>query len=350
MAGMSYLGNIERYHEYRNAIHELLGSILTGVSDNRLFTDDKALHRALCDIAEHYPFVDMLFTLDIHGVQSSENVVCQTRGWADSARGKGKSKDRSQRPYFLLARASERVVVTDPYLSTASRNLCVSAALKWLDTEGRALGYIVLDVDLAATIEFLMGDTDRRRFVPAFRFVYSLIVLGLFAVVAVLLYGAFQEIATLATGSGDPSQLHLKPFGVVIFLTLGLAVFDLGKTVLEEEVLMHKDIFRHSSTRRTITRFIAAILIAVSIEALLMMFKSALGDGENMGAAVAMMATAVGLLVGLGLYVYLGARAEAILLSHRPAATSGAPVEDPRALGIEPTRNIQNWRGAGGRR
>jgi hypothetical protein len=321
MAGMSYLGNIERYHEYRSAIHELLGSILTGVSEIRLFTDERALRQALCDIAEHYPFVDMLFTLDIHGVQSSENVVCQTRGRAEPAPGMG--KDRSQRPYFLLAHASDRVVVTDPYLSTASRNLCVSAALKCLDAEGRALGYVVLDIDLGATIEFLMGDTDRRRFVPAFRLVYSLIVLGLFAVVAVLIYGAFREIATLATGDGDQAQLHLKPFGVVIFLTLGLAVFDLGKTILEEEVLMHKDIFRHSSTRRTITRFIAAILIAVSIEALLMMFRSALGTGEDMAAGVAMMATAVGLLLGLGIYVYLGARAEAILLSHRPSATSG---------------------------
>jgi len=32
-----------------------------------------------------------------------------------------------------------------------------------------------------------------------------------------------------------------------------------------------------------------------------------------------MMLTAVGLLVGLGIYVYLGARAETILLSQRPA-------------------------------
>jgi len=109
---------------------------------------------------------------------------------------------------------------------------------------------------------------------------------------------------------------------VIIFLTLALAVFDLGKTTIEEEVLMHKDIFRHSSTRRTITRFIAAILIAVSIEALLLMFKSALGDGHNIMAAVWMMFSAVGLLVGLGIYVYLGARAESQLKSMYGIANS----------------------------
>ena len=119
--------------------------------------------------------------------------------------------------------------------------------------------------------------------------------------------------------------MHLKPFGVIIFLTLGLAVFDLGKTILEEEVLMHKDVYRHSSTRRTITRFMAAILIAVSIEGLLLMFKSAVGDGERVLDGVWMMATAVGLLVGLGLYVYLGARAEQLLLSQKPKTGTMKP-------------------------
>jgi len=79
---------------------------------------------------------------------------------------------------------------------------------------------------------------------------------------------------------------------------------------------MHKDIFRHSSTRRTITRFMAAILIAVSIESLLLMFKAALGESDQLNQAVSMMLAAVGLLIGLGVYVYLGARAEAILLKN----------------------------------
>jgi hypothetical protein len=133
-------------------------------------------------------------------------------------------------------------------------------------------------------------------------------------VVAILLFSASREIIELAR---DPvaSNLHLKPFSIIIFLTLAFAIFDLGKTTLEEEVLMHKDIFRHSSTRRSITRFIAAILIAVSIESLLLMFKSVLGSPEYLTSAVTMMIASVGLLIGLGIYVYLGAKAEATLKS-----------------------------------
>ena len=315
MAAMSYLANIDRYHEHRKAIRELLASILTGITHDRLFADPAPLQRAIGEIAGLYPFVDLLYTLDCQGLQTSANVGPGKQGNPEKAPGWG--KDRSQRPYFVLAREHDGVVVTEPYLSIDSRNLCVSAALKWCDSDGRPLGYLILDIDLAKTIEFLMGDTGRRRFVPTFRLIYSLIVAGLFSVVAVLLYGAFREISLLVGGSHSEADLHLKPFGIVIFLTLGLAIFDLGKTVLEEEVLAHKDIFRHSSTRRTITRFIAAILIAVSIEALLLMFKAVLGNGEHLLAAVYMMLTAVGLLVGLGAYVYLGARAEVILLRYR---------------------------------
>lgn len=316
MATMSYLSTIERYHEYRSAIRELLMSILTGMGEEHLPKGNDALRGALRAVRSHYPFVDLLFTLDHAGLQSSANIGCDKD--AVSAMG----KDRSRRPYYLLAKESELPVVTEPYLSSASRNLCISAALRRTDGQGRVLGYIVIDIDLAETVEFLMGDAPRRRFVPVFRAVYTLIVAGLFAVVGSLLYSAFSELAALFLGRLSATELQLKPFSIIIFLTLGLAIFDLGKTILEEEVLMHKDIFRHSSTRRTITRFIAAILIAVSIEALLMMFKAALGANESLWAAVWMMLTSVGLLVGLGVYVYLGARAEAILLNKKKVLPS----------------------------
>lgn len=318
MAAMSYLNSIERYHEYRVAVRELLGSILTGISQERLFADRTALREAMCDVSGHYPFVSLLYTLDARGIQTSDNVYCPRRNRPMRAEGLG--KDRSQRPYFQPASETDGVFVTEPYLSTASNTLCISASLRGKDAQGNMLGYTVLDIDLGETIEFLMGDVLRRRFQPGFRAVYSLIVAGLFAVVGALLWVAFTDIARLFETGQARDALHLRPFGAIIFLTLALAVFDLGKTILEEEVLMHKDIFRHSSTRRTITRFVAAILIAVSIEALLLMFKAALGQGEGMLAAVWMMFTAIGLLVGLGIYVFLGAQAEVALLKQRGAS------------------------------
>jgi len=313
MSAMNYISSIERYHEYSSATRELLASMITGIADHQLLHHADAQTASVQALAKHYPFIDLLYTLNPQGIQTSNNIMPQGKPFAvENSAG----KDRSRRPYYVLAKSSDTVVVTEPYFSSASRRLCVSAVMPLKDERHTVEGYVVLDIDLGETIEFLMGDVRRRRFQPVFKAIYVLIVLGLFAVVVTLLYSAFRELLLLSTGP-HTDEVKLKPFGVIIFLTLALAVFDLGKTTLEEEVLMHKDIFRHSSTRRTITRFIAAILIAVSIEGLLLMFKTALGDGEHLLHAVAMMLASVGLLIGLGLYVYLGAKAEAVLAQLR---------------------------------
>jgi len=306
---MNYINAIERYHEYKKSIHELIGSIVTGIVDVRILKDEGSLTKAMKWLHQNYPFVELAYILDGEGIQITDNISYKSLTEKPQASGKG--VDRRHRPYYKQIIVSDNVIVTKPYLSTASHKLCISSAAKCIDNQGEIKGILVIDIDLATAIEFLMGDSKRKKFQPFFIVVYSLISLGLFVVVGVLLYAAGIEIASLF--SDDAGDLHLKPFGIIIFLTLALAIFDLGKTTLEEEVLMHKDIFRHSSTRRTITRFIAAILIAVSIESLLLMFKSVLGSPEYLHSAVAMMAASVGLLVGLGIYVYLGARAESIL-------------------------------------
>ncbi|GHB66377.1 hypothetical protein GCM10008107_14460 [Psychrosphaera saromensis] len=307
---MNYISVIERYQDYKNPIHELMASIMAGAFDEAFFTDEDTLVKSMKWLRRNYPFVELMFTLDSKGVQLSPNI--STKSLSDKTFGLGKGIDRSYRPYFIKANESDGIGVTEPYLSTSSHNLCISAALKHVNKEGEVVGILVLDIDLSHAIEFLMGDNKRKRFQPFFISVYSCIVVGLFFIVGILLYSAGNEIVGLLL---DPSTegLQSKPFGIIIFLTLALAIFDLGKTTMEEEVLMQKDIFRHSSTRRTITRFMATILIAISIEALLLMFKSVLGSPQYLVNAVAMMAASAGLLVGLGIYVYLGAKAEVLL-------------------------------------
>ncbi len=314
MSTMSYLSAIEHYHEYRKPLQELLGSIVTGIEDLALLSDSGKQRDAMDKLLVHYPFFDLLYVLDEQGVQVSENILNPEERIHKNTPGLG--TDRSTRPYYVKAQQCCGICVTEPYFSNVSGELCISAIVK-LTESGVIKGYLVLDIDLVRAIEFLMGDSVRRKFQPAFRIMYSVIVAGLLGVVISLLYLAFSEVAHIIWGSLTTHELIFKPFSIIIYLTLGLAIFDLGKTILEEEVLMHKDIFRHSSTRRTITRFIAAILIAVSIEALLLMFKSALGEGEYLVESVWMMMAGVGLLVGLGVYVYLGAKAERILKLNR---------------------------------
>jgi hypothetical protein len=307
----SYVNIIERYHDYRGMIQEMLHSILLGLSDEHLFESPERTLETLDELTKHYPFIDIVYTLDKNGIQDSPNYWFQEGKTRTDFSNRG--NDLSQRPYFVMAKAKQSVVFTDPYLSVTDRVLCLSGAIPITNSSGVVSGYLVIDLDLEKSVSFLMGDSLRSRFEPFFKSVYATIAFGLFCVVGILLYSGFSELLKMLE---EPSHIEsIRPFSSIIFITLGLAIFDLAKTTLEEEVLMHKDIFRHSSTRRTITRFMAAIMIAVSIEALLLMFKSAIGAGDYITSATWMMLSAVALMVGLGLYVYLGAKAESLLTS-----------------------------------
>ncbi len=305
----NYLSEIERYHDNREALQELLGSILHGIAEKDLMLDAKFRERTLKDISHNYGFITMFYMLDANGVQLNDNFLLND-GQIETESGEG--KDRSQRPYFLQAKASGDVVVTEPYLSCVDHSLCLSSAIQVMDGD-KVMGYMVLDLDLSETIRFLMGDHLRTRFEPVFKVTHAVFSLGLFAVVGMLLFSAFSEMTSMFSGNTDYHQ----PFTAIIYLTLGMAIFDLAKTTLEEEVLTHKDIFRHSTTRRTITRFMASILVAVSIEALLLMFKGAMGQAEYLSHAALIMISAVVLLIGLGVYVYLGAKAEKTLIDNK---------------------------------
>ena len=308
MAAMSYLSVIERYHEYEHLVHELLESILIGVGDINLF-EQPISAKIFEDMAISYPFVELIYLLDEQGMQTCPNISVINQQVKLMACGH--HVDRSQRPYFTQLIAIDTVHITRPYLSNSGGGLCLSASQMIKSASGQVV-IVVIDVNLTRLIEFMMGDSARRKMSPFFKSIYAAIVLCLFVLVSVLMWTVIRDIYTLfsqISATHDP----LQPFGIIIFLTLALAIFDLGKTILEEEVLMHKDIFRHSSTRRTITRFISTILIAISIEALLTMFKASLGEKQYIEPAILMMLAVVGLLVGLGIYVYLGAKAELLL-------------------------------------
>ncbi|MDP3009382.1 MAG: Cache domain protein [Methylococcales bacterium] len=315
MSKMSHINVIEKYEEHRLAIHHLLASILRFFADRKMFEQSQEeLVAQFNSLYDYYPFISLFYLLDADGKQVT---ACIKGKHVKSHAEMGVGADRSNRPYYLAALNSDNVVITEPYLASVRRELCLSASVKMLNDDDSVKGYVVLNIDLNETLSFLTGDSRRILFEPYFKAMYSFIVLGLFSVAGVLMYTAALECIKVALSLFSAHQDIEIPFGVVIYLTLALAIFDLGKTTLEEEVLLYKDILRHSSTRRTITRFIAVIIIAVSIEALLMIFKAALhGGGEQLIEAVWIIIATALLLVSLGVYVYLGSRAEAILLKN----------------------------------
>ena len=315
MTEMSYLSVIERYHEYRAPLRELLKSIITGIADVELIRNQDGQRQAMVSVCERYPFVKVLYVLDAQGIQISEFSTLEGEE-VSREHDVGLGRNRRYRPYFQQVHKQQGVVVTEPYLSSADSSLCLTTAMP-LACDAETTCYLVLDANLEELVSFLMGDTQRRRFEPLFKIMYALLGLSLLGVVGLLMFNALSDLAQALIHPIETETDKLRPFSIIIVITLAMAIFDLAKTTLEEEVLMHKDVFRHSATRRTTTRFLASIIIAVSIEGLLLMFKSAMGATDHLFEAAFVMFSAALLTVALGVYVYLGARAEANLLTTR---------------------------------
>src|SRR5690606_29941165 len=204
--------------------------------------------------------------------------------------------------YYSRARDNiKAITITQPYLSSATHQLAISAVQRFVDAE-KTTRYLVINFNLEKLITFLNGDGFRRIVHPLFQIVYGVIGIMLVAVSMLWLCSAGASLYEMIH---EHANTATQAFQSVILVTLGLAIFDLGKTILEEEVLLHKDIHHTGSTRRTIARFMSAIVIAVSIESLLLMFKSLLGDATHLNSAVFMLIAAVALLVGLGVYLKL---------------------------------------------
>lgn len=99
-------------------------------------------------------------------------------------------------------------------------------------------------------------------------------------------------------------------FESVIFITLAMAIFDLAKTTFEEEIIFERDPMKYSEVRRTLTRFLAAVTIAASIEVLTLIFKFSLTRPGNLVYASLLLFGLAFLIASLGVYASLGARAE----------------------------------------
>jgi hypothetical protein len=108
----------------------------------------------------------------------------------------------------------------------------------------------------------------------------------------------------LSYGFGHVESIEIKDiFESTILLTLSLAIFDLVKTLFEEEVLGRLKNDHTSSIHKTMVRFLGSIIIALSIEALMLVFKFAMTEPAMLANAIYIIGGVAMLLIGLAVYI-----------------------------------------------
>lgn len=117
-----------------------------------------------------------------------------------------------------------------------------------------------------------------------------------------------REAAGAFTSSSDSSaDAILDTLGYVI---VAIAVFDVAKYLFEDEVRRGSERRSASEARRSLTKFLSTIIIALFLEGLVMVFKTAREDITQMLYPTALIVAAILVLVGLGVFQRLSATVE----------------------------------------
>ena len=124
---------------------------------------------------------------------------------------------------------------------------------------------------------------------------------------ALVVYGVSELILALRSSWHEGGEALLTAIGYVV---IALAVFDVAKYFIEEEVIRSREMRTPSEARRSLTKFIAAIAIAVFVEGLVIAFQVGKQDVARMIYPTALLVTAILIVLGLGVYQRLSVEVE----------------------------------------
>ncbi len=88
----------------------------------------------------------------------------------------------------------------------------------------------------------------------------------------------------------------------ISYTIIAIAVFDVGRYLIEEEVQRNKELRTPGEACRTLTRFMVVITIALALEGLVGVFEAGNRDITKVLFPLALVLSAVVVMVGLGVY------------------------------------------------
>jgi hypothetical protein len=124
---------------------------------------------------------------------------------------------------------------------------------------------------------------------------------------ALVIYGVVEVASVGISSWKDAGGTILSAIGYVV---IAMAVFDLAKYFIEEEVIRGRELREAAEARRSLTKFVSTIAIAVFIEGLVITFQASKDDLPSMLYPTALLLTAILIVVGLGLFQRLSAEVE----------------------------------------
>ena len=287
---------IQQYSEIRPKARAYLCYLLARNIPNK--TPEVSLDTivsALKKIKKEVKEIDTLYVLDAKGRQVINN-ISKTQAYRS-----GMGENRADRAYYYRAVREKRCILTDPYPSKIEGILVVTAAYPVYNEKGQLQYVVCADIPLDKLLHMVHPSSGETAFGRFTRISYAAFSLALLAVAFILF---INGIKSFFTAQFNIFNIDIKEmFEATILLTLALAIFDLVKAIFEEEVLGHHKKGEPDEIHKTMVRFLGSIIIALAIEALMLVFKFAIIDPEKLTYAVYLIGGVTMLLFGLSFYL-----------------------------------------------
>ncbi len=236
-----------------------------------------------------------VYLLDYKGVQITPTFTSGKQIDDDAG------KIRADRAYYYRAVREGRCTITDPYPSLITKELTVTTSQPIYCENGELKYVACLDMPLDEVIKISHLNTPDIMFSKLFKYGYGAFSFALIAIALLLFISGVQSFFLFEI---SPSHFKIKDvFEATILMTLALAIFDLAKTLIEEEILGRHKEQNISGPHKTMVRFLGSIIIALSIEALMLVFKFAITDPEQLIYAIYIIGGVSLLLIGLAVYI-----------------------------------------------
>jgi hypothetical protein len=155
-----------------------------------------------------------------------------------------------------------------------------------------------------------------------FSFAHGLLAV-LFVGISILLTVLGIETGWAAVG-GDPSEAANEAIEAIGLLAIAVVALQIAQTITEEEVVREAHISAPTRVRRYLSRFMVVVVVALSIEGLVGIFKALHEDPELLPHAATVLIAAGILMAGWGLFIRFNKEAEML----EPEAMEDAKSED----------------------
>jgi len=237
-----------------------------------------------------FPSLELVYTTNKHSkVQTSPNYY-KTKEDVEAI-------DKS-RAYLIskLEFKDDNIAFSKPYISSATRNSCVTVTLK----EGDEIIFLDFRIDiLLEKLNLLELNKPFHSLTKGFYIFagFSMMILSMITIA----FSLYDFIYYLFVKNDMSLEMIFKP---IIALTLSIAIFDLAKTILEQEVFFKSYSKNSKVETKILTKFLSTIIIALSIEALIVVFKIALNDYEKMINAFYLIAGISLILISLTVFIH----------------------------------------------